>query len=226
MAPPVLHIDPSLSPCPARTALVWAEGIPPSEPSSELFPWLADLVAKAAADSENAWPEGRRKAVRDMLRHGRYKPSGRAKPASELLLRFAADDDFPAVSPLVDVNNAVSLASGLPASVFDADLTGDELLLRRGAAGESYVFNQAGHEIALEDLLLVCRREGDDWVPCGNPVKDSMATKVGSQTTRAVAVIYAPATIDAEELAGWAERYAALLRDHCGATAAGTGANH
>ena len=38
--------------------------------------------------------ESLRSAVRDMLRHGGYKPTGRGKPASEYLVRAANEDRF------------------------------------------------------------------------------------------------------------------------------------
>ena len=88
----------------------------------------------------------------------------------------------------VDVNNAVSLQWGYPASIFDAALSGWDLLLRRGMPGERYIFNPSGQAIELEDLLCVCRKVDGAWVPCGNPVKDSMATKTSPATTQVVAV--------------------------------------
>ena len=91
----------------------------------------------------------------------------------------------------------MSLEWGYPASVFDADKAGQELLLRRGAAGEAYVFNPSGQAIDLEDLLVVMPTRGRGrapWEPCGNPVKDAMATKVFEDAREIVAVVYAPAS--------------------------------
>jgi DNA/RNA-binding domain of Phe-tRNA-synthetase-like protein len=128
---------------------------------------------------------------------------------------------FPLINEPVDVNNAVSLVSGLPGSLFDAELSGSRLLVRRGHAGESYVFNQSDQTIDLEDLLLVCRQVDNGWEPCGNPVKDSMATKIGETTRDILAVLYAPGETSEEELSSWAAWYAELLRLHCGASASG-----
>src|SRR6266550_2411654 len=58
-----------------------------------------------------------RGAVRDMLRHGGYKPTGRGKPASEYLVRAASDGALSPINAAVDACNAVSLHSGLPISV-------------------------------------------------------------------------------------------------------------
>ncbi len=62
-----------------------------------------------------------RKSVRDLLRHGGYKPTGRGKPASEYLLGAAAGAPLPEINAAVDACNAVSLHSGLPISVVDLD---------------------------------------------------------------------------------------------------------
>jgi len=165
-----------------------------------------------------------------MLRFGKYKPAGRAKPSSEYLLSAAVAGEalpglFPLVNGPVDANNAVSLEWGYPASVFDAAKTGVELFLRRGAAGESYVFNPSGQAIELEDLLVVCRRgaAGEDraWEPCGNPVKDAMATKVFEDARDVLAVVYAPATEERERLEACAGRLADLLKTQCGAAESG-----
>jgi DNA/RNA-binding domain of Phe-tRNA-synthetase-like protein len=129
--------------------------------------------------------------------------------------------EFPTVNGPVDVNNGISLECGYPASIFDAALSGLELLLRRGKQGESYEFNRSGQTISLEDLLCVCRKVDGEWAPCGNPVKDCMATKVSASSTRVVAVIFAPADESEPVLRAAAERYADLLSSHCRAIQTG-----
>lgn len=219
---PTLRLDEALEPVPCRPALIWAEDIAPPTPSEALPGPLAELVRRAAeAAGEGFWPADVKARVRQMLRHGKYKPSGRSKPASEFLLKAAVTGRFPAINPPVDANNAISLESGLPGSIFDTDLSGERLLLRRGRAGERYVFNPAGQEIDLTDLLLLAREDDGAGVPCGNPVKDSMATKIRPDTRRLVAVLYAPADEPAERLEAWARRYAGLLTSWCGASSTG-----
>jgi DNA/RNA-binding domain of Phe-tRNA-synthetase-like protein len=156
-----------------------------------------------------------------MLRFGKYKPAGRSKPSSEYLLAAALEDSFPLVNGPVDVNNAVSLGWGYPASIFDLELCGPDLFLRRGIAGESYVFNPSGQQIDLQDLLCVCRREGDSRIPCGNPVKDAMATKTRESTRNVAAVLYAPSAEPLTDLEAAAARFAALLRSECRAAESG-----
>ena len=222
-APPAyeLTLDPSLSPRPVIAALIWAESIDPPRATDRAPEYLTEVVGRVRAVGESWISEDMRRRVRGTLRYGKYKPSGRGKPASEFLLRAALHDEFPLVCPPVDVNNAVSLESGLPGSIFDVGLSGCRLLMRRGAEGEEYTFNSAGQSIDLQDLLLVCRLRQDMWEPCGNPVKDSMATKIQSETRDVVAVLYAPADEPRDAVCGWAERYAAMLIEHCGAVHSG-----
>ncbi len=218
---PTLEIDAGPGPGTVRAALVWGLELPGCAPTRAVPAYIAELLGRVRAAGEGFFDPARRAAVRGMLRHGRFKPSGRSKPASEYLLAAALGGDFPLVNPAVDANNAVSLESGYPASIFDLELTGPSLCLRRGREGESYVFNPSGQVIGLEDLLCVCRREGERWVPCGNPVKDSMATKTRESTRAVVAVIYAPAGESAAHLEAAARRFSSLLAVECGASGAG-----
>ncbi len=220
-APYELIIDPELTPCPVLPALVWAEGIAPPVPSTELAGPIAEAVTAARAAGEAFVPPQMRARVRNMLRHGRYKPTGRGKPASEFLLRAALNDSFPRVNPPVDVNNWVSLASGLPGSIFDAARSGRRLLLRRGRAGEAYVFNPSGQVLDLEDLLLLCRRTEQGWEPCGSPIKDAMITKLSVATRDVVGVLYAPHDEPKQSVELWASRFAERLGDLCGAQRTG-----
>jgi DNA/RNA-binding domain of Phe-tRNA-synthetase-like protein len=213
-----LAIDPSVE---LRAALVWALGLP-SCPKTEAPPaYLAELLGRVALAGEAFLRPERKAAVRDMLRHGRYKPAGRSKPSSEYLFATALEGSFPLVNGPVDANNAVSLEWGYPASVFDAARAGRELFIRRGSAGEAYVFNPSGQSIELEDLIVVCRRSSGLWEPCGNPVKDAMATKVFGGAGDVVAVVYAPTGAEGAGLEPCARRFAELLETTCGSAMAG-----
>jgi DNA/RNA-binding domain of Phe-tRNA-synthetase-like protein len=216
-----LEIDPSLDPSPVLPALIWAEGIAAPHPTEEAPAFLTEILTQAVVAGEEFVPAALRKRVRKMLRHGKYHASGRGKPASEFLLRAALAGSFPLVNGPVDVNNAISLASGLPGTIFDTDLSGTHLLLRRGRPEESYAFNRSGQTIDLQDLLLVCRRVGETWEPCGNPVKDAMSTKINPETKRVIAVLYAPMDEPISSLEGLAARYADLLKAHCEAEEVG-----
>jgi DNA/RNA-binding domain of Phe-tRNA-synthetase-like protein len=217
---PLLSIDSSLKPCPVRVALVWGSRMPACPASTAMPDFLQRMLDRVRFGEQLVSPE-RKAAVRDMLRHGAYKPTGRGKPASEYLVSAAQAGGFPLVNGPVDVNNAVSLQWGYPASIFDAARTGGELLLRRGASGESYRFNASGQTIELEDLLCVCRKVDGAWKPCGNPVKDSMDTKTSLSTTAVIAVLFAPSGEEARHLEEAAQVFRNLLSSHCGAQEAG-----
>jgi DNA/RNA-binding domain of Phe-tRNA-synthetase-like protein len=218
---PSLVYDPSLEPRNMRAALIWALGLPGCPKTVAVPAYVSEMLDRVRAAGDGFLSPERKVAVRGMLRFGKYKPAGRSKPSSEYLLGAALQGDFPLVNGPVDVNNSVSLAWGYPASLFDLELSGPDLLLRRGTAGESYVFNSSGQSIDLEDLLCVCRSEGGVWVPCGNPVKDAMATKIRESTRNLAAVVYAPATEPLADVEAAAARFAMLLGSECGASESG-----
>ena len=192
--------------------VVVARGCTTQPSSGALAEALDAAVAEAAAR-----PEGDpvTPAVRDLLRFGRYKPTGRGKPASEYLVKAAREGRFPRINNLVDINNLVSVTSRLPISLVDLGRAGtDRFVIRRGRAGEAYVFNATEQVIDVQDLLLVARLPAD--APCANPVKDSMATKLTDASADVMAVLYGPAAL-AAEVAEATERFARALERWGGA---------
>jgi DNA/RNA-binding domain of Phe-tRNA-synthetase-like protein len=152
--------------------------------------------------------EAVRAAVRDLLRHGGYKPTGRGKPAAEYLARAAADGTLGSINLAVDACNAVSLHSGFPISVVDLDRAASPFRVAVAPAGASYVFNASGQEIDLAGLL--CLHDADG--PCANAVRDAQRTKTRDETTATLSVLWGCAGHEARLHA--AERwYRALLHD-------------
>jgi DNA/RNA-binding domain of Phe-tRNA-synthetase-like protein len=164
-----------------------------------------DAVAPLGTD------EAVRKAVRDLLRHGGYKPTGRGKPASEYLLGALVDGAFPSINPAVDACNAVSLHSGLPISVVDLDRARAPFSIGIPAAGSSYVFNAAGQTIDVGGLLCLYDAEG----PCANAVKDAQRTKTSGATTRTLSVVWGTNALPGRAAA--AARWYRQLVTACGA---------
>lgn len=159
---------------------------------------LLTLAAAAPLQREEAV----RAAVRDVLRHGGYKPTGRGKPASEYLVRAAEEGGgIRSINVAVDACNAVSLHSGFPISVIDLDRSRPPLSIRVSGPGERYVFNASGQEIDVEGLVGLHDAEG----PCGNAVKDSQRTKTHDGTLRTLSVIWGAAGHEARlaEATSW-----------------------
>ena len=156
--------------------------------------------------------EAVRGAVRDLLRVGGYKPTGRGKPASEYLVRAAAEGTLRSINAAVDACNAVSLHSGFPISVIDLGRASAPFRIAVAPDGTSYVFNASRQEIDLGGLLCVFDGEG----PCANAVRDSQRTKTHDDTRSTLSVIWAPRGF--EQRLGAAERWYRQLLETSGAS--------
>ena len=146
------------------------------------FQALLNLDAQAPLHSDDIV----REAVRQLLRHGGFKPTGRSKPASEYLLKAAGEGRLDSINVAVDACNAVSLHSGLPISVVDLDRAREPLRVGIAPAGSSYAFNAGGQVIDLGGLLCLFDAEG----PCANAVKDAQRTKTTATTRRTLSLIW------------------------------------
>ena len=153
-----------------------------------------------------------REAVRQLLRHGGFRPAGRSKPASEYLIKAVGEGRLAAINLAVDVCNIVSLHSGLPISVMDLDRAREPLRISVAPPGSSYVFNAAGQTIDVGGLLCVFDPSG----PCANAVKDAQRTKTGPETRRTLSLVWG-STVLAGRAAQAAAWYRALLEQQ-GAT--------
>jgi DNA/RNA-binding domain of Phe-tRNA-synthetase-like protein len=66
------------------------------------------------------------------------KPTQYRSAAEALLRRFRKENTLPALHPLVDICNAVSLSYALPVAVFDLDNVAEFLVVRHADGDESY----------------------------------------------------------------------------------------
>jgi DNA/RNA-binding domain of Phe-tRNA-synthetase-like protein len=148
------------------------------------------LVTRALSTREGHAPfttsDEVRTAVRDLLRHGGFKPAGRSKPASEYLAAAFAEQRFPQINALVDTCNVVSLHAGLPISLVDADKLEGALAIRVAPPGTTYVFNPAGQVIDAGGLVCLYDEAG----PSGTPVKDAQRTKTGEETRLTLSIVW------------------------------------
>ncbi|HEY5924965.1 MAG TPA: phenylalanine--tRNA ligase beta subunit-related protein [Kofleriaceae bacterium] len=127
-----------------------------------------------------------RTEIRQLLRHGGFKPAGRSKPASEYLVAAHAEGRFPQINAAVDACNVVSLGAGLPISLIDLDRVVGDLAIRICPAGTTYVFNPSGQTIDASGLLAVFDAEG----PTGTPVKDAQRTKTHDATKTTLSIVW------------------------------------
>ncbi len=172
-------------------------------------------LAEPGADAPLAASEQIKTSVRDLLRHGGYKPAGRGKPASEYLAAALAKREFPRINALVDTCNVASLHSGLPISLVDLDRLDRNgvLTIRIAPPGTSYVFNPSGQTIDAGGLVCLYDAQG----PSGTPVKDAQRTKTDGATVAALTIVWGT-----NALAGWTTRttrwYCDLARQIAGST--------
>jgi DNA/RNA-binding domain of Phe-tRNA-synthetase-like protein len=145
----------------------------------ELAP-IPDDVATMVATIDGD-PEPLRAAIRDLLRHGGFKPSGRNKPASEYLAR-----GLPSINLAVDAGNLVSLHGGLPISVIDLDRVAPPLRVAIAPEGTTYPFNPSGQVFDASGLVCLFDAEGVS----ATAVKDAQRTKTSASTVRTLSIVW------------------------------------
>jgi DNA/RNA-binding domain of Phe-tRNA-synthetase-like protein len=144
-------------------------------------------VARAlqAARSGAVGPVG---PARDLYRKFGIDPT-RVRPSSEALLRrLRKGEQLPRINSLVDVANAMSVQLQVPVGLYDLGrVKGDELVIRLGAPGESYV-GIGKERVNVAGRICVCDAEG----PCGNPSADSARTMITTETESAAWIYFLP----------------------------------
>jgi DNA/RNA-binding domain of Phe-tRNA-synthetase-like protein len=158
-----------------------------AQPLAELVapPGLVQLLEPSAA-TPLVSSDTVRAEVRQLLRHGGFRPSGRSKPAAEYLHAAHAENRFPRINAAVDACNVASLWSGLPISLVDVDRVLGPLTVGVLAMGTSYVFNPSGQVIDAGGLLGLWDAEG----PTGTPVKDAQRTKTHDGTVTTLSIVW------------------------------------
>lgn len=128
-------------------------------------------------------------AVRRLFRQAGCDPT-RYRPSSEALLRrVLKGEELPAIHPLVDLNNCLSIELVVPACVMAAGSVAPPVTLRAGRAGESMASLRGPFDLAGKPLLA------DQRGPFGTPITDSERVRIDAGTRRAVLVAYLPAGV-------------------------------
>lgn len=126
-------------------------------------------------------------AVRSLFRAAGTDPT-RYRPSSEALLRRVLKGEaLPALHPLVDLNNCLSMELVVPCCIVAEETLRPPLTLRAGREGESFLSLRG--PIGLEGKPLLEDAEG----PFGTPITDSVRGKIHPETERAWMVAYLPA---------------------------------
>jgi DNA/RNA-binding domain of Phe-tRNA-synthetase-like protein len=178
-------IELTVAPHPLLLARAFITNFPTTLAHLPAPPWLVKLLslqASAALTSDDQV----RAEVRDLLRHGGYRPTGRGKPAAEYLIKAATEGILQPINVAVDVCNAVSLHSGLPISVVDLERAQAPFQITIAEEGQSYAFNASGQTIDLAGLLCLSDASG----PCANAVKDAQRTKTHEGTMRTLSIVW------------------------------------
>jgi DNA/RNA-binding domain of Phe-tRNA-synthetase-like protein len=145
-----------------------------------------------------------------------YKDLGmdptKTRPSSEALARrVLKGEPLYRINTLVDALNLCSLRSQLPFGLYDLARVEPPVVLRRGAAGESYEgIRKAAVNVDGRPVLADARGA------FGNPTSDSERTMVRLETTRALVTVYAPARYAAARLERVLDDTAATLTRFCG----------
>lgn len=125
-------------------------------------------------------------AVRKLFRAAGTDPT-RYRPSSEALLRrVLKGETLPAIHPLVDLNNLLSMQLAVPACVIDVRAVEPPFELRTGAPGEQMQSLRGPFDLAGKPLLA------DVHGAFGTPITDSERVKVTADTLRTWLVAYLP----------------------------------
>ena len=152
-------------------------------------------LARAALEGIDLSSHTTVSAVRKLFRAAGTDPT-RYRPSSEALLRrVLKGEDLPAIHPLVDFNNCLSVELAVPCCVMREGSVTPPMVLRAGRPGESY--ESLRGPFNLEGKPLLADAEG----PFGTPITDGVRVKVQGDTRRAWMVAYLPAGVVTAERA-------------------------
>ena len=160
--------------------------VTPSDPAFWAHMEQEVLPAVRASIENKSWSaipgvRGSRAAYQAFGRNpGRYRVSSEA-----LLRRVRRGDALYRINSVVDVNNLISVESGLSVGSYDLDRIKGPVLLRKAQNGEGY--RGIGKEfLDLENLLVLADDEGI----FGSSMSDSTRAMVTEETKHVLVVLY------------------------------------
>jgi len=179
-------------------ALFWAELARTVENNGGLATLRQEVCRRARERLElkSLSTEATVSALRRLFRAAGTDPT-RYRPSSEALLRrVLKGDELPAINPLVDINNCLSVELAVPCCVMAQGTFGPPLVFRAGLRGENY--QSLRGPFRLEGKPLLCDPTG----PLDTPITGNERVKVTPETQRAWLVAYLPANVVNAEAAG------------------------
>ena len=151
-----------------------------------------ELEVKRATQAVRSGEVGSVGRARELYRRFGLDPT-KVRPSSEALLRrIKKGESMPRINSLVDVANAMSVQLQVPVGLYDlGKVKGEELVIRLGAAGESY--EGIGKErVNVAGRICVADADG----PIGNPSADSARTMITTETEQAAWIYFLPVRDD------------------------------
>jgi DNA/RNA-binding domain of Phe-tRNA-synthetase-like protein len=148
-APEVWRDFPALVP-----AALFVDGVTPDASVDDQLPPLYGIAgARLSTSSEGALPEIQ--AWRRTFSTMGLKPTQYRCAAESLLRRFKKEGTLPAIHPLVDLCNALSLAYAIPIAVFDIAHVTDFLEVRPATGAETHsTFNGTTEHPAPQEIIF------------------------------------------------------------------------
>jgi DNA/RNA-binding domain of Phe-tRNA-synthetase-like protein len=160
--------------------------------TAELGPRLAALrqevseLSRAALEGADLSAHATVAALRRLFRAAGTDPT-RYRPSSEALLRrVLKGEDLPAIHPLVDLNNCLSVELAVPCCVMADGTVTPPVTLRAGRPGESYESLRGPFNLEGKPLLA------DPLGPFSSPITDSRRVQVTDSTRGVWIVAYLP----------------------------------
>jgi DNA/RNA-binding domain of Phe-tRNA-synthetase-like protein len=153
---------------------------------------------------------------REAYRKFGAKPKDHPSSIENLVRRVLKGQPLPAINPLVDLYNTISLRHLVPVGGEDLDRIEGDVLLAIAGAGEPPVLllgeaaarpPKAGEVIYKDDRGAICRRW--NW-------KEADRTKLTAATQHVFLVIEGLPPVGRELVERACEELAALVREHCG----------
>ena len=218
-APPRFRIAPAVRDLGVRGAFAVLEGVDNRIDDSALAPLRADLAERLRVELVEGFIESDPVLAGFRALHDRIGRSNRRFPASaeSLVALFQRKGVVPAINPLVDIYNAVSLETRLSLGAHDlARVTGDiELRLTHGDEEFLPLGSTVAETVPAGEY---CYIDSGRRVLCRLEHRQCEQTKVGRDTSACFYILQGNAATDRAMLETALTRLIDLTVRHCGGT--------